>query len=84
MLTLFIRRADNFSPADGSERYWFSEARGIFDRFPEVESVEIVRSGRKTDSTIPRGVRHAPPGRYVIVASTGGKWGKSRRDFAPR
>lgn len=68
--------------ANHSLRYWRAQARDIFTRFPTVTEIEVVRSGRKTDSDfIARGVRHAAPGQYVIVASTGGKWGRSRSDY---
>lgn len=63
-------------------RYWAKQARAVFDRFPAVHSVEVVRTGRKTDA------KHLTkdtiePGWAVIIASTGGKWGKSRRDYMP-
>jgi hypothetical protein len=63
-------------------RYWTKQARDIFARFPSVQSVEVVRTGRKTDAVhLVKDV--LDPGWAVIVASTGGKWGKSRRDFMP-
>ena len=56
----------------------------MFDRYPTVEVVEIVRTGRKTDSAIlKRGSDDVPRECVVILASTGGSWGKSRRDFLP-
>lgn len=63
-------------------RYWSKQARDIFARFPAVHSVEVVRTGRKTDAV--HLTKDAPePGWAVIIASTGGKWGKSRRDYLP-
>jgi hypothetical protein len=63
-------------------RYWAKQARSIFARFPSVQSVEVVRTGRKTDAK--RLVKDAPePGWAVIIASTGGRWGKRRRDYLP-
>ena len=65
-------------------RYWRKQAREVFNRFSDVELVEIVKTGRKLDSEIlRRGARHCRSGCFVIIASTGGKWGKSRRDFTP-
>lgn len=69
---------------DKSEQYWRAQARDIFSRFAPVQFVEIVRSGNKLDSaSLVRGQKHAPPSTYIVIASTGGRWGKSRRDFAP-
>lgn len=63
-------------------RYWAKQARDIFARFPSVHSVEVVRTGRKTDAV--HLVKDTlDPGWAVVIASTGGKWGKSRRDFMP-
>lgn len=65
--------------------YSRSQARQIFATRPEIDLVEYCPAGRKTDSQlIGRGVDYAPAGCYVIIASTGGKFGKSRRNFAPR
>ena len=65
--------------------YWRSQARDIFGRYPQVTLIEVVRSGCKTDSSlIARGEVYPSQDQYVIVSSTGGTWGKSRRDFAPR
>lgn len=70
---------------DKSLTYWRCQARDIFARYPQITLIEVVRSGRKTDSSlIARGEDCPAPDQYVIIASTGGKWGKSRRDFAPR
>ena len=70
---------------DHSLTYWRSQARKIFARYPQVTLIEVVRSGRKTDSSlIARGEDYPARDQYVIVASTGGAWGKSRRDFEPR
>ena len=63
-------------------RYWSKQARDIFTHFPSVHSVEVVRTGRKTDAVHLN--KDAPEtGWAVIIASTGGKWGKSRRDYLP-
>ena len=70
---------------DKSLTYWRCAARDIFSRYPSVTLIEVVRSGRKTDSSLlARGEDYPARDQYVIVASTGGKWGKSRRDFAPQ
>lgn len=62
--------------------YWRAAARKILKTNPEKTVVEIVKSGRKTDSkALARGERYPPRHVYVVIASTGGKWGKSRRDF---
>lgn len=66
-----------------SDAYWNRYTAGIFERYPSVQTVEIVRSGLKSDSSLPRGAKRAPAGHYVVIASTGGKWGKSRQDFPP-
>lgn len=67
-----------------SLRYWRTQAAQIFKGHPKIVVVEVVVSGRKTDSQfIGRGDTHPPSGHYVIVSSTGGKWGKSRREFPP-
>lgn len=64
--------------------YSRSQARQIFAMMPHVVMVEYVDGGRKMDSQIlKRGDGYAPKGCYIIVSSTGGTWGKSRRDFAP-
>ena len=67
-----------------SENYWRANAREVFLGYPDVEIVEIVHTGRKLDSELlVRGRTAAPAGMYVIVASTGGKWGRGRIDFHP-
>jgi hypothetical protein len=59
---------------DAGINYWRSQVRRVFKDYP----------GRKTDSSILSRYNEIPPCEfYVIVASTGGKWGKSRRDFPP-
>lgn len=89
MNTYYRRSESNWigKSADSNPKnnYWRKQAREVFTKYPSVETVEIVYSGNKLDSAIVgRGVDNAPPEAYVIVASTGGKWGKSRRDFHPR
>lgn len=65
-----------------SINYWRKEARQLFAMRPELEIVEIVHTGRKTDSALlKRGKRISPFGTAVIIASTGGTWGRSRRNF---
>ena len=68
---------------DHSLRYWRKQAKDILDQHPEIETVKIARSGNKTD-ILPRGVSYPEDGVYVIIASTGGKYGKSRREYPPR
>jgi hypothetical protein len=76
---------DQLPPAAcGSTAYSRSVAKRLFDGHPEVCLVEYVSSARKTDSQIiGRGSTHAPIGVLVYVASSGGKWGKSKRVFYP-
>lgn len=67
---------------DRSLRYWRAAARQIFEEYPTVELVECVTNGCKTSSQlVKRGCDVAPAGVYVIIASTGGKYGKSRREY---
>lgn len=67
-----------------SKRYWRKQARDILAARSDIHTVEIVRSGRKLDSVnLDKGAEHTQPGIAVIIASTGGKWGKSRRNFWP-
>ena len=69
---------------DRSLIYSRAAARRIFGNSPEVEIVEYVADGNKLSSQlVGRGDELAPAGTYVIIASTGGKWGKSRRDYQP-
>ena len=64
--------------------YWRKQARYYFNKYPSVEVIEIVRTGRKTDSAIlRRGSDTVPRECVVILASTGGSWGRSRRDYLP-
>lgn len=69
--------------ANHSIRYSRSVARGIFERNPQINVVEYVTTGRKTDSQYvgTRGENHPPEDVLVYVCSTGGKWGKSKRVF---
>jgi len=67
-----------------SENYWRKQARTVFSNHSAIQTVEIVFTGRKTDSRfLKRGEQTAPPGVCVIIASTGGSWGRSRREFLP-
>jgi len=86
--SIYRRAESNWIGAAGkgksSENYWRHHAREIFRKYPTVETVEIVHSGRKTDSgLLRRGCERAPAGFFVTIASTGGAWGKSRRDYPP-
>ena len=87
--TLYRRSESDWIGSTGDRRdagtnYWRAQARKVFPQFPQVEVVEIVHSGRKTDSAIlKRGSDSVPCYCAVIVASTGGAWGKSRRNFMP-
>ena len=69
---------------DKSEQYSRKQAADIFAKHEAVEIVEYVTTGKKTDSTfLSFGEKQSPAGIAVVVASTGGKWGKSRRDYLP-
>jgi hypothetical protein len=87
--TYYHRIESNWIGSTGDSRnastnYWRAQARQIFEKFPTVEVVEIVRTGRKTDSAIlKRGSDSVPCYCAVILASTGGAWGRSRRNFMP-
>ena len=89
MSTIYRRNESNWigstsKSTDAGVNYWRTQARRMFERFPRVEVVEIVKTGRKNDSTIlKRGSNSVPAECVVIVASTGGKWGKSRSDYTP-
>jgi len=83
---LIIRRGDlaTIKASDRSTAYWTSEARRIFGQRPDVQAVEVVFTGRSTDSAVlRRGDTSAPRGWYVIIAATSGYHGRSRRDYAP-
>lgn len=87
--TIYRRTESNWVGSTGdplrvSDDYWRRQARKIFSEHTTVEAVEIVKTGRKTDSDLlKRGDNRAPAGFFVIVASTGGSYGKSRRDYPP-
>ena len=89
MNTYYRRSESNWigstdDPSEVSINYWRKQAKAIFDRYPTVEVVEVIRTGRKTDSGIlKRGSNNVPCECAVILASTGGAWGRSRRDFLP-
>jgi hypothetical protein len=89
MNTIYRRSESNWigshdNPRKVSVNYWRYQAWRIFQANPRVEVVEIVKTGRKTDSEIlRRGSDSVPTECAVIIASTGGKWGRSRRDFLP-
>ena len=73
------------APPDGSAAYSRSVARDIFSRYPNIEFVEYVGTGRKTDSSFvgERGVYYPPANVVVYVSSTGGRYGKSSRSYYP-
>jgi len=87
--TYYHRSESNWIGSTGDSRnastnYWRAQARRVFAQYPRVDVIEIVHSGRKTDSAIlKRGSDSVPCYCAVIVASTGGAWGKSRRNFMP-
>lgn len=87
MSTIYRRTESNWISGKGanvSTAYWRCAARRIFAEHPEIEAVEIVKTGNKLDSSLlRRGDRHSPSGFAVVIASTGGKFGKSRMDFYP-
>lgn len=68
---------------DRSRIYSRSQARQIFALSPHVMCVEYVTGGCKMESQLVgvRGMKRAPKGTHVIISSTGGRWGKSRRDY---
>jgi hypothetical protein len=83
---LVIRRDDigTIKATDRSTAYWTGEASRIFRQRPDVQAVEVVFTGRSTDSAVlRRGNTQAPRGWYVIIAATPGRYGRSRRDYAP-
>ena len=68
--------------SDRSKLYWRSFARTVFAENLHINLIEVVKSGRKTDSEyLVRGQDTPAPGIVVILASTGGAHGKSRREF---
>ena len=82
---IFGRYCENNPSNTVSEKYWKFQANRIFEKNPGVTLVEIVRSGRKIDSKFTlRGAKYTSHSHvYTIIASTGGRWGKSRREFGP-
>ncbi len=70
-------------PVSASHRYWISQARKILAKHPlavvlvansrteAIERGEINRGGK----------RPIRPNAHIIIASTGGKWGRSREDI---
>jgi len=86
---IYRRSSSNWISSHATDRsltYWRSQARDIFARFPAVDLIEVIRNGKKIESSLlARGQDRPARDQYVIVASTGGgKWGKSRKDYAPR
>jgi len=83
-MNLIFNRGELPKEKDKSKQYWRKFALGIFARHSYIQSVECVRSGRKLDSKhLTRGAKYAPKGIWVAIASTGGRYGKSRRDYLP-
>lgn len=85
--TVYRRSGSNWLSSHATDRsitYWRCQAREIFARLPQVEVVEIITTGRKTDSALLGSDKMPARDQYVIIASTGGKYGKSRRDYPPR
>ncbi len=83
---LYLRETiENLSPAvNNSQRYWRKQARDMFAQYPTINKVECVTSSNKLDSKyVRRGDTHSPQGVIVIIASSSGRWGKSRRTFLP-
>ena len=84
--SIFTRTDERTSATTASLTYWRAAARKILSDRPDIHAVEIVHTGKITDAThLPGKGAHRPsePGWAVIIASTGGKWGKSRRDYLP-
>ena len=74
----------NLAPTGSkSLQYWRKQARDIFARIPSIHTVECVVDGLKASSQYvgERGENFPGHGVIVIVASTGGKWGKPRREY---
>lgn len=63
-----------------SQKYWLSQARNIFSRFGHIHVIEKVNK-KSFSMFLKRGSQTAPKGMAIIVPSTSGKWGKSRRDY---
>jgi hypothetical protein len=85
--TVYRRRNSNWLSSHATSRqitYWRKQARDIFARYPQVDEIEIIITGRKSESQfISRGQYLPARNQYVVVASTGGKYGRSRRDYPP-
>lgn len=59
--------------------YWRSQAHRIMKEHPQrIHTVVVAAS--KSD-VFARGCYTPPPGVYVCIRSTGGKWGRGRRDY---
>jgi len=55
------------------------------DRRADIHTVEVVFSGRKTDSQfLAHDAKETAPGIAVIIAATGGYLGQSLRNYLPR
>lgn len=76
-----LKKLSQLAPTmDRSLMYWQREAKRILAKGNKTV-VEVVR-GNKTDSKVlARGQTTPPKHVHVIIASSGGKWGKSRRDY---
>jgi hypothetical protein len=63
-----------------SQKYWLSQAREIFYKFPWINVIEKV--DKKSNSKfMKKGSYYAPKGMAIIIPSTGGRWGKSRQNY---
>lgn len=80
----YTRTESTETYTDHRSRYWRGQAQRLFSERPDIHTVEVVHTGRKTDSTLlPKGSRLPDKGVAVIVGATGGRWGKSRKNFLP-
>lgn len=67
---------------DMSFRYWRRQANNIFEQYPQCNVVEIVRGGKIKNSFYLANEEIAKrSGAYIILCSTAGQYGKSRRDI---
>jgi len=78
--------ADLPATTDKSEQYWRSDARSFFEHHPELDHYLMYRckSSAIADGVIARGAKTTNlHGLCVIIASSGGRYGKSRKTFMP-
>lgn len=72
----------NESTQNRSLRYWRKQARDLFSSRHDINCVEVVRVKTGSDY-LKRGETVPPDGVAVFVASSGGRWGRSRRNYYP-